>query len=240
MRTSNSVVTETDSSNSFLQSGMSEEEFEQSEQSEQSELDTESGKVASETLAAAVSDRNIRLNVPQKKQENDYYCAVACLQMVLEYHGIPASQDELAQRLHTSSVTGTEYEDLAREASIYIFGKEVESDADSGYRAVLWERNEGSEQTRSTFEKRALSDLKGRDPVFVSINNAKAYENRLEGVHEVVLYGADLDENGNPLMWYCLDPSVIAWDGEHEGRKAFTPDQLWNAMNENDEPGYVW
>lgn len=184
--------------------------------------------------------RQIRLAVPQKFQETSYYCAVACLQMMLAHHGIATSQDELAQALKTHPVTGTEYEDLAREASLYAFGKVPETDADPGYRAVLWNRNEGSAEDRALFESRALQDLEGNDPVFISVNNALVNDGYSESVHELLLYGVDLDDKGKPVMWYYIDPNRYVWDAEYGGKKCFSADQLWNAMNDDPEPGYVW
>lgn len=184
--------------------------------------------------------QSIRLDIPLHMQENSYYCAVACLQMVLDYHGIPSTQDELAVGLKTDPVTGTEYEDLAREASIHIFGKAPASDSDPGYRAVLWKTGEGTPAMREEFESRVKTDLASKDPVFVSINVREAYVNQPDGVHELVLYGADYDENGNAVSYYCMDPSYLSQDEEWGGRKVFSADDLWNAMNHNPEPGYVW
>lgn len=61
------------------------------------------------------------LDIPQYVQETGYYCAVACLQSVMGYHGLYATQEELAKDLNTDPITGTEYEDLARVATSRIF-----------------------------------------------------------------------------------------------------------------------
>ncbi len=37
----------------------------------------------------------------------------ACIQMTLRYHNIEANQEDLTEQLRTSSVTGTEYIDIA-------------------------------------------------------------------------------------------------------------------------------
>lgn len=202
---------------------------------EENDPENEQGPEDSET-----AETKIRLEVPQKIQETDYYCAVACLQMVLACHGISMDQTDLAQRLHTHPVTGMEYEDLAREASVLIFGQAPLSETDPGYRAVLWNRKEGTEQMRAQFEARVKTDLEAGDPVFLSINSAPAYGTDFEVVHEVVLYGADYEADGAASMYYFLDPSSVWQDPQHEGRKMFSPGKLWEIMNDNPEPGYVF
>ena len=150
------------------------------------------------------------------------------------------TQEELAARLHTDPITGTEYEDLAREASILIFGKVPASDAESGYRAVLWKQNEGTDSMKQDLQRRIMMDLESGDPVFLSINMKVAYGSQNDLVHEVVLYGADYDDSGEPIKYYFMDPSSSQQDLQYGGRKKFTPDELWNMMNDNPEPGYVW
>lgn len=196
--------------------------------------------LSDDKITSAFSFRSIRLDVPQKVQETSYYCAVACLQMVLETHGIYREQPELAKGLKTHPVTGTEYEDLAREASLLIFGKVPENEDEPGYRAVLWKRNQGSDEDRKLFEKRVKTDLNAKDPVFISINVAPAYGYENDGVHELVLYGADYDEKGHALRYYCIDPSYLQQDPVYGGKVMWSADELWNIMNDNPEPGYVY
>ncbi len=191
-------------------------------------------------LESNTAEASIRLPVPEKIQETDYYCAVACLQMVLEYHGIVEDQAVLAKQLNAKPITGTEYEDLAREASVYIFGKEPETDTDPGYRATLWTQNQAEPNAKAIFEERVKTDLEHGDPVFVSINVAPAYGYTQDAVHELVLYGADYDDSGKALMYYCIDPSYRSQDPQYGGKKMWSSDALWNFMNDNPEPGYVW
>lgn len=47
-------------------------------------------------------------------QENNYYCASAIVKSMLQHFGIEKSQSELANELHTSPKTGSEYENIAR------------------------------------------------------------------------------------------------------------------------------
>ena len=49
----------------------------------------------------------MKLNIPYHKQENDYYCGPAVLQMVFEFLGIKKSQEELANELGTTEKYGT-------------------------------------------------------------------------------------------------------------------------------------
>lgn len=181
-----------------------------------------------------------RLDLEQSVQETAYWCGPAALQMVLHYHGISASQEELANELHTSSVTGTEYADLARVASEYIFGSVPQTDQDPGYREVLFKRNEANDNDRRVFEQRIVDDLRGGDPVFVSINNNVAYQTGKDDVHQIVVYGVDIDESGKPVAYYYRDPSYLMQDEETEGKYSMSADEMWSSMIDNPEPGYVW
>ncbi len=73
------------------------------------------------------------LSVPQSVQENGYFCVPACLQMVLAFHGIVQTQSILALQMNTSSITGTEYIDLARVVNQYLFNCTVPTDSQGGY-----------------------------------------------------------------------------------------------------------
>lgn len=232
-QTSNAASEQDDSSVSNEKTGS---EPEASESETQSEPGPD---LSGDKIASTLSSRSIRLDVPQKVQETSYYCAVACLQMVLEYHDIYREQTDLAKGLKTHPVTGTEYEDLAREASLLIFGKVPENENEPGYRSVLWKRNQGTAEERKLFEKRVQTDLNAKDPVFISVNVAPAYGYEKDGVHELVLYGADYDENSQALRYYCIDPSYLQQDPVYGGKVMWSADELWNIMNDNPEPGYV-
>lgn len=184
--------------------------------------------------------RQVRLDIPQRVQENGYYCGPASLQMVLAYHNIFVSQEQLAADLKTSPITGTEYEDLARTASCYIFGKVPLSDLDPGYRAVILPAWSSNPAAQNGFERRAVSDLSNGDPVFVAINNEVAYGPGYGTVHQVVLYGVDLDSSGKAVNFYYLDPSYKQQDPVYGGKKVVSSEELWQIMTQNPEPGYVW
>lgn len=184
--------------------------------------------------------RSLRLDLPQSVQETAYWCAPASLQMVLHYRGLDASQATLAQEMNTSSETGTEYEDLARVASLRIFGAVPANDAEAGYRAVILEPHQNNAQAREAFEQRVMHDLSQDYPVFVSINLRTAYGTAQDAVHQVVLYGMDTDESGRAKRFLYRDPSYTQQDPQYEGKKSVSADELWHAMIENPEPAYVW
>lgn len=54
------------------------------------------------------------LAVPVQRQSTDYSCGAACLAAVLAYHGLPASEVQAGRAADTSSLTGTQPEDLVR------------------------------------------------------------------------------------------------------------------------------
>ena len=169
------------------------------------------------------------IDLPHMVQENAYYCGPAALQSVLSYHGINYSQDELANLLHTSSLTGTEYADLARVATSLIF-----PNGNGKYQFVL-----PNETHRQQFEQHLIEDLKNNDPVFVSIDNFVMYEDCPSAVHQVVVNGVVI-ENDKITTIYFMDPSYTRQDATYGALKKTTMDQLWNAMIQNKEPGYVY
>ena len=57
------------------------------------------------------------MKLPYFKQETDYYCGPASLQMILDYFGKHISQKTLARRLKTNVEDGTDHFDLIRVAT---------------------------------------------------------------------------------------------------------------------------
>jgi len=56
------------------------------------------------------------LKPPFHKQETPHTCAIACLRMILEMHGLPIAEDTLSERCGTT-VYGTSADDLVKAAS---------------------------------------------------------------------------------------------------------------------------
>lgn len=177
---------------------------------------------------AAAPEETIRLNVPAYEQETSYWCGPASLQMVLAYYGIDVSQAKLAEQLHTDPVTGTEYADLAQVAQSYL------KDKDLVWSEVILPAWSDDSQAMKEFEARCLQNLRQGNPTFVSINNHQIYPDLPDGVHQLVVYGADV-QGDTITQYYFLNPSYIK-----SGRFAVTADELYTAMQQNAEPGYVW
>lgn len=186
------------------------------------------------TENSPVAEKQIRLNVPEAVQETGWWCGPASLQMVLFYHGLNYSQSELAEMLNTSSVTGTEYEDLARVATELIFTRTGKS---GKYQEVIF--TPADNDYREAFEQRVIDDLESGDPVFASINNAQMYHDVPDQVHQVVVYGIDMDAAGQIETYYYLDPSYTR-TSDYGQKYTASADEMWNAMLNNPEPGYVY
>ena len=179
---------------------------------------------------AEVLQNEYYIEIPQYVQETNYYCAVACLQSVMAYHGLYETQDVLAEELNTHHITGTEYEDLARVATNRIF-----ANGGGQYSYCI----PSSDEDRALFEERVIQDMKTSDPVFCSINNAVMYGDVPDVVHEVVLVGVTV-EDGHIVKAIFFDPSYSRQDPYYGGLKYCSGDELWNAMINNREPGYVY
>ena len=138
--------------------------------------------------------------------------------------------DVLAEELNTSPVTGTEYEDLARVATNRVF-----ANGGGQYTYCI----PSSDEDRTLFEERVIQDMKTSDPVFCSINNAVMYGDVIDDVHEVVLVGVTI-EDGHIVKAIFFDPSYTRQDPYYGGLKSCSGDELWAAMINNREPGYVY
>ncbi|MCF0260847.1 MAG: C39 family peptidase [Erysipelotrichaceae bacterium] len=208
-----------------------EPEFEPAENREQTAQKPEQNEQPAPVKTEPVQ---LRLAVPESVQETGWWCGPAALQMVLGWYGIFVSQQELSDLMHTSPVTGTEYEDLARAATELIF---LQTGRSGQYTAVIF--TSADSHLRAEFEERAVQDLKNGSPVFASINNAVMYKDTGSQVHQTVIYGADLNEEGKAERWYYLDPSSVR-TSEYGQKYSCTADEMWNAMLNNPEPGYVY
>lgn len=56
----------------------------------------------------------MQIRIPYYRQENDYFCGPACVQMVLASDGVVLSQARLARLLPTNAIAGTPRKNIIR------------------------------------------------------------------------------------------------------------------------------
>jgi ABC-type bacteriocin/lantibiotic exporter with double-glycine peptidase domain len=80
--------------------------------------------------------RKSKLKPPFHKQEKPHTCAVACLRMILEMHGLKIDEDTLSERCRTTTY-GTLSIDLVQAARDLGFGAHKENASLNGLRQYL-------------------------------------------------------------------------------------------------------
>ena len=188
------------------------------------------------------SPQTIQIALPQKVQETNWHCAPACLQMILESHGVYRTQYDLGVLMNTQEEVGTEPEDVARVASNLLYDAPVATGPDDpGYQVTRLTPYGATEEDKALFCERVIRDIQAGAPVFVQIDVANTYGlSYAHVVHEGLIYGIELDENGTLTQLHFIDPSYDQQDEQNEGRKVFTVDELWTGMINNQEPAYIW
>lgn len=181
----------------------------------------------------------IRLDVPQSVQENNYFCVPACVQMVLRYHDIEVSQMQLSKDMHTDTITGTEYIDLANTMNFYLFHKQHIEGNEPGYRVQTLAINDQSSQSQALFEQRVKTDITSGDPVFTAIDVLELYPDLYHGNHMIIVIGY-ASTNDVIDHYYILNPSYTVQDQTYGGLKIVNRDELYQAIIHNEEPAYIW
>ncbi|NMM97877.1 C39 family peptidase [Bifidobacterium olomucense] len=195
---------------------------------------------ADRRVQAEPNTGRVMLDVPQRVQENGYWCVPGSLQMVLAYKGIDVGQTTLAERMNTKPVTGTEYVDLARVANAYLFGEETATPSGAGYRVQTIAIGDEDPAIAQTFAQRVKTDLADDYPVFAAVDVHVLYPWFDHGNHVVVVMGYDTDENGTITQYHILDPSYNMQDPVHAGHKVVNATTMMDAIVDNEEPAYVW
>lgn len=180
----------------------------------------------------------LALDIPQRIQETDYYCVPACIQMAFSYFNIPIEQKELADFMHTSSVTGTEYADMTAALNHYIFSPE--STRQGTYHVQTLALQDTNPQHKIVFEQRVKKDLEDGYPLFAAVNLHILYPNLPAANHMIIIKGMKLSAQGEPLSYTILDPYHKVQDPVYGGLKEFSADTLWKAIIANEEPAYLW
>lgn len=210
------------------------------------ENETDKEKKQSNTDDKSTDDGNktneiIMLDVQQSIQETSYYCGPANIQMILNYHGIHKTQDELASQLHTHKITGTEYIDMTNVLNSYLFGKNPISDSDSGYRVQTISRNDDLNLIKYNLERRIRTNINDGYPTILAVNMNRLYAHMPVANHVVLCVGYALKENANEIEYvYVIDPYDKVQDAVYGGLKKFTVSEIIEAIINNDEPAYIW
>lgn len=181
----------------------------------------------------------IRLDVPQSVQENNYFCVPACVQMVLRYHHIEVSQTQLSKDMHTDSITGTEYVDLANTMNFYLFHKTHIEGNEPGYRVQTLDINDHHAQNQTLFEQRVIHDIASNDPVFTAIDVKHLYPDLYHGNHMIIVIGYAMTHDEIDY-YYIIDPSYTIQDDVYGGLKIVERNELYQAIIYNEEPAYIW
>ena len=94
---------------------------------------------------------------------------------------------------------------------------------------------------RELFESRVIRDMKTADPIFVAINLNIVYPSLSQGNDLVVITGCEIDNSTGTIVSYSiLDSYDKSQPYTDHGKKNVSADTLWQAMNHNSEPGYIW
>lgn len=199
---------------------------------------------AHETKQAETPDtkreESVRLSIPQSVQETGYYCGPAVVQMILRYHGIEKSQEDLAAELRTHPITGSEYADMANVLNRYLFS-ETDMANGAGYHVQRLGINDTDPTIMETFERRVRQNVVNQDPTLVAIETTVLYPDIPSGNHVVICSGYRLKPGTDTIeAYYLIDPSYLVQDEKQQGLKTVTPQVLLQAMVQNDEPAYIW
>lgn len=225
--------------NGDIKKDKNEEVKKDSENDSEDTKDLNNDKENEVTIDAEKENKYI-INLEQSVQENGYYCVPACVQMILKLHGIEMSQTQLAKEMNTSSITGTEYVDLARVINKYRFNNEHPRDGEAGYRVCTLDVGVWNDETFRLLEERIKANIASNDPVLIAINLQTLYPELPNANHQVLLTGYTLDENGNIMSYYIVDPYYEVQDETYKGLKIFDKNIIYQALTDNVEPAYIW
>ena len=204
---------------------------------------TDASEAGVEELAAEAENKSSgvphRIELVQSVQEKTHYGGAAVVQMILRSHGIEKAQADLADELHTSTVTGTEYADAARVLNTYLFNCEVPGPADPGYRVEYLTPGAVGSSVIEKMNGRIVRDVRTSDPIIIAINTNVLYPNLPEANHFVLITGYKT-VNDVITEYYIVDPSPDVQNSEYGGLKLFTVEEIRRAFDTNSEPAYIW
>lgn len=172
-----------------------------------------------------------QLSLDRIVQENGYFCACACAQATLRFLGIEESQSVLAQKMETSSVTGTEYPEFVQVMNSYLMGHSIPA----SYSLRRVSASEDFESVKAELSNHIKTNIDDGYPVFVMVNLNTLYPEMISINHMVLVQGYS-GLNGAIDHVTIMDPYYKV----EASRNIFTLDTITEAIFKNEEPGFIW
>ncbi len=175
-------------------------------------------------------------------QQESYYCAVACAQMILNHFGIDRAQIDLAEEMNTympgersDGIYGTYDTDVARVLSEYLFGAAPQNDTDAGYRvqpvSTVFDESEYSQ-----FVSRIKRDIDDGYPSIIQIKVNSLYGGSTTVNHNVLVTGYEEGKDFTTLT--LLDPYFNGNLGN--GVSVYDASAVFQSIVESNKPSYIW
>lgn len=153
--------------------------------------------VTAATVSATTKNKTSSktLNVTRKTQDNEFWCNVACAQMMLDYYKVTATQDEIYKKgKKIDKITEEDYEDG------FLYSGETRD----AIKSLLKGSSFISTATGCTF-----SDIKkkidGGKPVIINARYTNEKTKKYKD-HAVICYGYESDTKSKTYKLYVRDP----------------------------------
>ena len=184
--------------------------------------------------------QRVKIDLELYIQENNYFCGPAVIRTILHHFNIDKSQNELAKEMHTSSVTGTEYIEMAQVLNREIFHNTNPSYGEAGYHIQTLPLRDYQKDVKIIWQPRMRKNIDDGYPSILAVNMHTLYPHMKQVNHFVICMGYLLDQDNQVEYYYLLDPFYGVQDEVYRGLKYYTPDELWSAIVENEEPAYIY
>lgn len=185
-------------------------------------------------------DNKVIMNMELDVQENNFYCGPAVVKTILQYFGIDRTQGQLAEAMHTSSITGTEYADIAQVLNQEVFHRENPGYQENGYHVHTLPIQNNSPDEKKNWQLRMRKNIDDGYPSILAVDMHTLYPQMKRANHFVICVGYLADQENEITYFYILDPFYGVQDETYGGLKYFSPTELWSAIAENEEPAYIY
>ncbi|MBS4749825.1 hypothetical protein GMA11_00700 [Granulicatella sp. zg-ZJ] len=193
-----------------------------------------------ETTQQSLGNQKVVLSVKPQIQQVWNYCAPTTVSMMLSSRNVDVDQYTLAKEMGTYEPFGTHNRDAIRILNKHLFGYEVPTGNQAGYRLeTVTNPSPQSEQMR-LFKERVKKNIQDGYPMYYTMDVSKVYTGS-KGEHNVIGIGYKTTPDGKDIdVLYYLDPSPNQQDKVYGGLKTITPAELFESMMTCEEPNYAW